>query len=238
MFQKDVDVPPSAPESNSNDDPQRALPTSLSRSNMEEVWKDISLSSLPHPHRHRPTTAQPVPTPGVNVLDFLTIRKDSQAPAWSGCGCVQAPATALSLGSLGSEFHCLESSVQRQRSQTPVFLSASPESVFGVEGLGYSPAAAVAPAETLGKKSSHKSGDNDRRHKRMMKNRESAARSRARKQAYTNELENKVGHLLKENAKLRRQLEKVNHHQLSTSLYIIHLQPPISFQKSTLSREL
>ncbi|XP_047958017.1 bZIP transcription factor 27-like [Salvia hispanica] len=45
----------------------------------------------------------------------------------------------------------------------------------------------------------------DRHHKRMIKNRESAARSRARKQAYTNELELEVAHLLQENAMLRKQ---------------------------------
>ncbi|XP_010523533.1 PREDICTED: ABSCISIC ACID-INSENSITIVE 5-like protein 2 isoform X2 [Tarenaya hassleriana] len=51
----------------------------------------------------------------------------------------------------------------------------------------------------------------ERRQKRMIKNRESAARSRARKQAYTNELENKVSRLEEENEKLRKQkeLEKI-----------------------------
>ncbi|KAI4370730.1 hypothetical protein MLD38_019046 [Melastoma candidum] len=38
----------------------------------------------------------------------------------------------------------------------------------------------------------------------MIKNRESAARSRARKQAYTNELENKVSCLEEENERLRK----------------------------------
>ncbi|KAJ0979093.1 hypothetical protein J5N97_014567 [Dioscorea zingiberensis] len=47
----------------------------------------------------------------------------------------------------------------------------------------------------------------DRRQKRMIKNRESAARSRARKQAYTNELENKVSRLEEENERLRKQKE-------------------------------
>ncbi|XP_051204831.1 ABSCISIC ACID-INSENSITIVE 5-like protein 2 isoform X2 [Lolium perenne] len=47
----------------------------------------------------------------------------------------------------------------------------------------------------------------ERRQKRMIKNRESAARSRARKQAYTNELENKVSHLEEENERLKRQKE-------------------------------
>ncbi|WVZ56769.1 hypothetical protein U9M48_007254 [Paspalum notatum var. saurae] len=45
---------------------------------------------------------------------------------------------------------------------------------------------------------------NERRKKRMIKNRESAARSRARKQAYTNELENKIKLLEEENERLLR----------------------------------
>ncbi|KAL2335167.1 hypothetical protein Fmac_016380 [Flemingia macrophylla] len=44
----------------------------------------------------------------------------------------------------------------------------------------------------------------ERRQKRMIKNRESAARSRARKQAYTQELEIKVSQLEEENERLRR----------------------------------
>ncbi|KAK1412964.1 hypothetical protein QVD17_34602 [Tagetes erecta] len=47
----------------------------------------------------------------------------------------------------------------------------------------------------------------ERRQKRMIKNRESAARSRARKQAYTHELENKVSRLEEENERLRREKE-------------------------------
>ncbi|XP_057980976.1 ABSCISIC ACID-INSENSITIVE 5-like protein 2 isoform X2 [Malania oleifera] len=44
----------------------------------------------------------------------------------------------------------------------------------------------------------------ERRQKRMIKNRESAARSRARKQAYTNELEIKVSRLEEENERLKK----------------------------------
>ncbi|GAB2228810.1 hypothetical protein Droror1_Dr00022941 [Drosera rotundifolia] len=50
----------------------------------------------------------------------------------------------------------------------------------------------------------------ERRQKRMIKNRESAARSRARKQAYTNELENKVSRLEEENERLRTRKELEN----------------------------
>lgn len=54
----------------------------------------------------------------------------------------------------------------------------------------------------------------ERRQKRMIKNRESAARSRARKQAYTNELESKVSRLEEENKRLKKQkeLDKILHY--------------------------
>ncbi|KAE8649636.1 hypothetical protein Csa_011961 [Cucumis sativus] len=45
----------------------------------------------------------------------------------------------------------------------------------------------------------------ERRQRRMIKNRESAARSRARKQAYTNQLEHEVSCLKKTNSWLRKQ---------------------------------
>ncbi|KAL9690339.1 hypothetical protein QQ045_010737 [Rhodiola kirilowii] len=70
----------------------------------------------------------------------------------------------------------------------------------------------------------------DQRHKRMIKNRESAARSRARKQAYTVELELEVAQLKQENAILRKEQEirnradmdqswpkKHKHHRTSTA---------------------
>ncbi|OMO89174.1 hypothetical protein COLO4_19889 [Corchorus olitorius] len=48
----------------------------------------------------------------------------------------------------------------------------------------------------------------ERRQRRMIKNRESAARSRARKQAYTVELELELNQLKQENAKLKRLVEE------------------------------
>ncbi|KAJ7568061.1 hypothetical protein O6H91_01G017300 [Diphasiastrum complanatum] len=48
----------------------------------------------------------------------------------------------------------------------------------------------------------------ERRQRRMIKNRESAARSRARKQAYTVELESEVTQLKEENMRLRKQQEE------------------------------
>ncbi|XP_050370743.1 protein FD-like [Argentina anserina] len=53
------------------------------------------------------------------------------------------------------------------------------------------------------------SNSEDPRHKRMIKNRESASRSRARKQAYTGALELEVQHLKEENERIRRQQQQL-----------------------------
>ncbi|KQK05679.1 ABSCISIC ACID-INSENSITIVE 5-like protein 2 [Brachypodium distachyon] len=70
---------------------------------------------------------------------------------------------------------------------------------------------ALSDPQTPGRKRSASGGVPDkvveRKQKRMIKNRESAARSRARKQAYTNELENKVSRLEEENERLKKQKE-------------------------------
>ncbi|KAG5041882.1 hypothetical protein AAZX31_03G003100 [Glycine max] len=79
------------------------------------------------------------------------------------------------------------------------------------EALSSSLMAALSDSQTAGRKRVA-SGNVvektvERRQKRMIKNRESAARSRARKQAYTQELEIKVSQLEEENERLRRQNE-------------------------------
>lgn len=53
-------------------------------------------------------------------------------------------------------------------------------------------------------------GGGDRRRERKMKNRESAARSRARRHAYVSELEKEVSLLQAENEELRKLCEEVN----------------------------
>ncbi|KAJ4753746.1 ABSCISIC ACID-INSENSITIVE 5-like protein 5 [Rhynchospora pubera] len=53
----------------------------------------------------------------------------------------------------------------------------------------------------------------ERRQKRMIKNRESAARSRARKQAYTNELENKITRLEEEIERLKEEKKSMQEAQ-------------------------
>ncbi|KAI3984212.1 hypothetical protein MKX01_011166 [Papaver californicum] len=96
----------------------------------------------------------------------------------------------------------------------PLALAASPilEVTFSDNQMALSSPLALSDTQTPGRKRVAPGGDMiektvERRQKRMIKNRESAARSRARKQAYTNELENKVSRLEEENERLRKQKE-------------------------------
>lgn len=64
----------------------------------------------------------------------------------------------------------------------------------------------------------------ERRQRRMIKNRESAARSRARKQAYTMELEAEVAKLKEENEELRKKQEEMMEMQKNQVLEMINMQ--------------
>ncbi|KAJ8631624.1 hypothetical protein MRB53_024947 [Persea americana] len=67
----------------------------------------------------------------------------------------------------------------------------------------------AGPSSFCEKRMPEPSDDLDhRRRKRLIKSRESADRSRAKKQVHIHELELKLNHLMKENAKLRREHQK------------------------------
>ncbi|PON53498.1 Basic-leucine zipper transcription factor [Parasponia andersonii] len=230
---------------------------------MEEVWKDINLSSLSESTTTTVATPQPIrtrhtPTSAANFRsmifqDFLgrPFRNDSPpttmvttsvpppAPATlygpsATVSPLPHPATALSLNS-GPEFHFLDTSPSdllrpnshHLQSTNPISNISSFATPF--ESLG--PTSCLLPS--FGKKrfpsSGDSSGSGNRRHKRMIKNRESAARSRARKQerslqlmvflieAYTNELELEVAHLTEENARLRKEQEQFHQAAATTN---------------------
>ncbi|XP_038974031.1 bZIP transcription factor 27-like [Phoenix dactylifera] len=227
------------------------LPQTPRRRNMEEVWKDINLTTLhherplaslleqhSHPHHHHHHHRAMI------LQDFLSGPCSTVAPADAAVEDIPLPPpppllppTALSLSS-GLELQCLgggggrcgcaritghsgsssNSNGSRVNCQA-INSSSNNNNVHG--GPFMSPSfsdAVIGPPSPAGLFSfcSRKRMmpdvpviGGDRRHKRMIKNRESAARSRARKQAYTTELELEVAHLVEENAKLKKQLEEL-----------------------------
>ncbi|XP_024363128.1 ABSCISIC ACID-INSENSITIVE 5-like protein 5 isoform X2 [Physcomitrium patens] len=87
----------------------------------------------------------------------------------------------------------------------------SPDSDGGRSGLSLSPIQYGADGSVRGRKRGSDGAVEkvvERRQRRMIKNRESAARSRARKQAYTVELEAEVSQLKEENMRLRKHQEE------------------------------
>ncbi|OMO83418.1 hypothetical protein COLO4_22478 [Corchorus olitorius] len=176
---------------------------------MEEVWKDINLASL-HDHSSRESLSlnprlQNPHNPNFMLQDFLArpFGKDpptNKEATLYGSPLPQPPATILSLNS-GPGFDFEPNSR----------LQSNPISNLTTFNCPFEALASSSALASFGKKRVQESDSSsgDRRHKRMIKNRESAARSRARKQAYTNELELEVTHLMEENAKLKKQQEQL-----------------------------
>ncbi|KAK8580040.1 hypothetical protein V6N12_070328 [Hibiscus sabdariffa] len=155
---------------------------------MEEVWKDISPSSV---NDIISTTATSPTFPSTIFQDFLSRPFNKEPPTrpssqeTSSFSFLSHPsATLLSLNSgSGFQFMTSVSSNSAVNSRTT-----------------------AVPAQSLERRA-HENDDN-RQHK-LMKYRESAARSRARKLAYRMELELEVARLREENAKLRKHNEKL-----------------------------
>ncbi|KAE8707145.1 Protein FD [Hibiscus syriacus] len=176
---------------------------------MEEVWNDINLASL---HDHSSREAFSVNSnPHIALQDFLARPLTNDPPTNRAnsmlYGCPRPPpATVLSLNS-DPGFDFLDN-VDPLKSTSR--LQTSPISTVHTFNCPFEALAHSSSLASFGKRVQEADNSNsDRRHKRMIKNRESAARSRARKQAYTTELELEVAHLMEENAKLRKQQEQL-----------------------------
>ncbi|KAM7261230.1 hypothetical protein ACFE04_026705 [Oxalis oulophora] len=190
----------SSPLINNNNNNNNHLPKS-----MEEVWNDINLSSLPetttnypsrggvHHHRQPPSTAgHDHRSSGFILQDFLAgpittngisqvTRDETPATLYGGETPLPPPVTVLSLNTRpGFDF------LDRNNNNTSYLTNCpdignltSPFDVFASSsGLDSFANKRIQECEN-----GSGSGDN-KRHKRMIKNRESAARSRARKQEW------------------------------------------------------
>ncbi|CDP01857.1 unnamed protein product [Coffea canephora] len=191
---------------------------------MEEVWKDINLSSLQDQPSSRDDPSSTTTFRGMIFQDFLARPFDKDppttTPATGYCSPPPPPpppppqATMLTLNSSGpDEFHLFGNSNPLRQTpllgpQQSISHACSNLSMQFNDALGS--CAAGMHAHGNGKKrcpepQTNSSGSGDRRHKRMIKNRESAARESFHYLAYTNELELEVNNLMEENARLREQ---------------------------------
>ncbi|XP_071728107.1 bZIP transcription factor 27-like [Rutidosis leptorrhynchoides] len=177
---------------------------------MEEVWKDINPSATTN---HRDATVKGYR--GFILQDFLAkpFSSNDVTPTTTVCGSSprygstpsppQQPPMLLNLNSGPDQLNFLTEDPTRNVCPLDVPFDqvlASANSSSGLLGHGIGGMRMLPATDRNG---------GDRRHKRMIKNRESAARSRARKQAYTNELENEVERLKEENAMLKRQQQQL-----------------------------
>ncbi|RVX03253.1 Protein FD [Vitis vinifera] len=204
--------------------PSSPIPDSSPKKTMDEVWKDLSLSSLHHHsistvnnattnthHAFRSTLLQDFLARPSN-MDPLRTGTSTADPSSAGAATPFAsplppPPTLLSLNSL-PDFHCIDDT-DPMKPHSHLHNNATAATPYLYPPFNVL-AAASPEYPSFRKKRPRGSDDNsgDRRHKRLIKNRESAARSRARKQAYTNELELEVAHLIEENARLKRLQQK------------------------------
>ncbi|KAM0940369.1 putative transcription factor bZIP family [Dioscorea sansibarensis] len=192
------------------------VPAPLSRKTVDEVWSEIHRNEQPSDNLKRPSSANNPPrqqTLGEMTLeDFLIkagvvrdLRRAPSPPAPTQHYAVMS----FSMGSseahgvygggmiVGGENEYSGDLGSPASSVSPDMMGVEPsEADLEVRGFGARkrPADAAAVEKVA-----------ERRQRRMIKNRESAARSRARKQAYTVELEQELSQLKGENARLREE---------------------------------
>ncbi|KAK1325000.1 Protein FD [Acorus calamus] len=169
--------------------------TPLSRKTMEEVWKDISLSNL-HPHPSNPTNHHhhhhnhPFFRSSMSLQDFLsrpfrTPPSSPPPPPPPPPPPLPLPHTMLSLNSNPNCFRYMDPFQAPNHGHSAAAAAAA--SFIASSDVSFE-AGAVGSSQGLysvyKRRLPEQDGiSGDQRHKRMIKNRESAARSRARKQA-------------------------------------------------------
>ncbi|KAL0720367.1 hypothetical protein Bca4012_034966 [Brassica carinata] len=184
-----------------------SLPRGLSKKTVEEVWRDIqhskngSSGNNPHGERIDSNNNNKQPTLGEITLEDLLLK----------AGVVTETIVPRDVVNVASNAQWVQyHQPQHQHQGFIPYPVCEMQEMVSLGGLSDAP-------QAHGRKRVAPSGGDivekvvERRQKRMIKNRESAARSRARKQAYTHELEIKVSSLEEENEKLRRlkEVEKI-----------------------------
>ncbi|KAF8063131.1 hypothetical protein N665_1184s0019 [Sinapis alba] len=203
VWSAEANQPPERTEEGITRQGSLTLPRGLSRKTVDEVWRDIQQDkngSSANPHGERIDDNNKQPTLGEITLEDLLLKAGVVTET------ITVPQDVVNVASNGqwAQYHQPQ---QQHQGFIPYPVCdmqemVSPTSLM-IGGLS-------STQQVHGRKRVASSGGEfverivERKQKRMIKNRESAARSRARKQAYTQELEIKVSSLEEENEKLRR----------------------------------
>ncbi|XP_021728236.1 protein FD-like [Chenopodium quinoa] len=206
---------PSSHLKTNNQNSESTTKITQTQKTMEEIWKDITTNSIPntpishiHSIHHNSTTNTTSHYKGFILQDFLN---GGNGPTNLRNSSVNSP--PLPPRTTTTEFQFLDNEFQLQGNPSV------PSMIAGVASFGNLASSSVLTFATAVNGSCGGGFDNKkvtgnvedgsvdriRRHKRMIKNRESAARSRARKQAYITELELEIDNFKRENAALRKQ---------------------------------
>ncbi|KAJ6426086.1 hypothetical protein OIU85_000193 [Salix viminalis] len=189
--------------------PGLTLSSDLSKKTVEEVWRNIQQKK----RRDADSQERNAPLGEMTLEDFLVKAgvvteaappQQQESAQWMQFQhpSVQKPPYQNNMVAGFMQGHPVQQPLPAADAAYPDSqMNLSPSSLMGTSSDTQNPTRKrVAPGDVAEKTV-------ERKQKRMIKNRESAARSRARRQAYTHELEIKVYHLEEENERLRRQKE-------------------------------
>lgn len=196
------------------------VPLALSKKTVDEVWRDIQQDQESSGEERSSGCEGQISLGEITLEEFLhragivtgQYQKDAGklvGPVGTGEGAhLMTRVQDFPQGTSAIDVY-----IARQSNAQPlsVAIPSTMDAIYPDSQMSISPSLELSDLQTPSRKRMS-SGDVvykvvDRRQKRMIKNRESAARSRARKQAYTSELEGKVACLEEENVRLKREKE-------------------------------
>lgn len=207
------------------------MPRALRDKTVDEVWRDIQQGHKKGDEERRPSHERQLTFGEMTLEDFLakagvvpegTVKNRNNLVENAGADPMASQGQQFGQGSHWLHQYHQMPGVDQQNVMGAYMAGRPVPQPIGVgsgqmmdamypEGISSPTVGTMSDSHTPGRKRGSSSYLTDklveRRQKRMIKNRESAARSRARKQAYTNELENKVSRLEEENERLKKQKE-------------------------------